>query len=137
MTCSRPIADWRCVSWMGRTDDFMLKWMSVPVGNGPPSNSCIRWEFSRTMLDLCHSPVALEPSSRCTQQLPSAFVNVQLLINVVARLGLAAKIDPALPRLLERPAGPLHDYLQDHSDLWQRAGSGPQPDTYLKAPPNT
>ena len=55
------------------------------------------------------------------QQLPSAFVNVQLLINVIARVGLAAKVDPTLPHLLKRPARTLHDYIHDHTDLWRRA----------------
>jgi len=55
------------------------------------------------------------------QHLPSAFVNVQLLINVVARIGLAAKVDPTLPRLLERPARTLHDYIHEHCALWQPA----------------
>ncbi len=57
------------------------------------------------------------------QQLPTAFVNVQLLINVIARVGLAAKVDPTLPRLLERPARTLHDYIHDNGDLWQRAAT--------------
>jgi len=57
------------------------------------------------------------------QQLPPAFVNVQLLINVIARAGLAAKVDPTLPQLLQRPARTLPDYIRDHRDLWQPAGT--------------
>lgn len=53
--------------------------------------------------------------------LPSAFVNVQLLINVVARLGLAARVDDTLPRLLGRPPLTLRQYIEDHRDLWRRA----------------
>lgn len=53
------------------------------------------------------------------QRLPAAFVRVQLLINVVARLGLAAKVDDTLPRLLGHPAGPLDAYLAAHRHLWE------------------
>lgn len=53
-----------------------------------------------------------------SQSLPSAFVNVQLVINVVARLGLAARVDDTLPRLLGRPATPLSQYVLDHRKLW-------------------
>ena len=55
------------------------------------------------------------------QGLPGAFVNVQLLINVVARVGLAAKVDDTLPRLLGRPARTLQGFLDDHLDEWRRA----------------
>jgi len=75
-------------------------------------------------------PIAYEPigllryrRQLTAQQLPPAFVNVQLLINVIARVGLAARVDPVLPRLLGRPARTLEDYIHDHSDLWQRAGA--------------
>jgi len=50
---------------------------------------------------------------------PGAFVNVQLLINVVARLGLAAKVDPTMEGLLGRPATTLARYLTDHRHLWR------------------
>lgn len=38
--------------------------------------------------------------------LPKAYVNVQLLINVVARLGLADTVTEQLTRLLGRPSAP-------------------------------
>jgi uncharacterized protein YbjT (DUF2867 family) len=52
------------------------------------------------------------------QGLPSGYVNVQLLINVIARLGLAAKVNDTMPRLLGRPPTPLATYLHDHRDAW-------------------
>jgi len=54
------------------------------------------------------------------QQLPSEYVNVQLLINVIARLGLAARVDGTLERLLGRPPTPLKQYIEDSVALWQR-----------------
>jgi uncharacterized protein YbjT (DUF2867 family) len=50
--------------------------------------------------------------------LPAAYVNVQLLINIVARVGLAAKITDDVPRLLGRAPGTLTDYLHDHREQW-------------------
>ena len=50
--------------------------------------------------------------------LPKAYVNVQLLINIVAKLGLAAKITDDVPRLLGHPARTLADYLHDHREQW-------------------
>ena len=52
------------------------------------------------------------------RSLPNAFVNVQLLINIVARIGLAKRIDDTLPSLLGRPATPLAVYIRDHRNLW-------------------
>jgi uncharacterized protein YbjT (DUF2867 family) len=72
---------------------------------------------------IAYEPVGLAQYRRelIVQGLPRAFVNVQLLINVVARLGLAARVDDTLPRLLERPAGTLAQYIADHRALWARA----------------
>lgn len=50
--------------------------------------------------------------------LPSDYVNVQLLINVVAKLGRAATIDPTLSHLLGRPARTLQTYIDDNVHLW-------------------
>lgn len=49
---------------------------------------------------------------------PKAYVNVQLLINIVAKVGLAAKITDTVPRLLGRPAGNLTSYLHRHREYW-------------------
>jgi uncharacterized protein YbjT (DUF2867 family) len=57
------------------------------------------------------------------QHLLNAFVNVQLLINVVARLGLAARTTNTIPQLLGRPAGTLDQYIADHHDLWTHPAS--------------
>lgn len=52
------------------------------------------------------------------EDFPKAYVNVQLLINIVARVGLAAKITDTVPRILGRPAGNLASYLQRHRESW-------------------
>ncbi len=43
---------------------------------------------------------------------------MQLLINTIAKLGRAAKIDPTLPRLLDRPPRTLQNYITDNVGLW-------------------
>jgi uncharacterized protein YbjT (DUF2867 family) len=53
--------------------------------------------------------------------LPKAYVNVQLLINIVARVGLAAKITDDLPRLLGHTPRTLADYLHDNRDQWTKS----------------
>ena len=50
----------------------------------------------------------------------STYANVQLVINVTARLGMAKKITPDLERLLGRPAVMLRDFLQANRSAWQR-----------------
>jgi uncharacterized protein YbjT (DUF2867 family) len=72
---------------------------------------------------ITYQPVGLLDYRRdlVAEGLPSAFVNVQLLINVVARLGLAARVDDTLPRLLGRPALTLRQYIDDHRELWRKA----------------
>ena len=52
------------------------------------------------------------------QQLPADYINVQLLINVIARLGLAAKTTDTIANLLHRPPTTLVDYLHQHRDTW-------------------
>jgi uncharacterized protein YbjT (DUF2867 family) len=54
------------------------------------------------------------------QHLPNGLVDVQLLINVIARLGLAARTTTTIPQLLGRPAGTLDQYIADHQRLWTR-----------------
>jgi uncharacterized protein YbjT (DUF2867 family) len=49
---------------------------------------------------------------------PTTYVNVQLLIHVVARLGLADTITSELPQLLGRPPRALTDYIRDNRDMW-------------------
>jgi len=50
--------------------------------------------------------------------LPGDYVNVQLLINAIAKLGRAAKSDPTLSRLLDRPPRTLENYIDDNVKLW-------------------
>jgi len=52
------------------------------------------------------------------QHLPSAYVNVQLMINVVARLGVAGRVSDVLPHLLGRPATTLERYVSDNRTRW-------------------
>jgi NAD(P)-dependent dehydrogenase (short-subunit alcohol dehydrogenase family) len=66
--------------------------------------------------------LTLEARSTATDTapgMPADYVNVQLLINTIARLGRAAKIDPTLPRLLGHAPHTLHDYITDNVELWQ------------------
>jgi len=51
---------------------------------------------------------------------PNDYVRVQLLINAVAKLGLAAKVTNEMPELLRRPSRTLQTYIDDHRDLWTR-----------------
>ncbi len=53
---------------------------------------------------------------------PGSYVTVQLLINLIARVGLAAHITDTVPRLLGRPATPLATYLHDHRRYWTAPG---------------
>jgi len=52
------------------------------------------------------------------QGLPSGYVTVQLLINVVARLGLAAKTTDTVEQLLTRPPTDLATYLREYRNCW-------------------
>ena len=70
-------------------------------------------------------PIHYEPISLLTARrelsaagFPTAYVNVQLLIHVVARLGLADKITSELPQLLSRPPRTLSEYIRDNRDMW-------------------
>ncbi len=49
---------------------------------------------------------------------PADFVTVQLVINLVARLGLAARVTDTLGRLLGRLPTTLATYLHDRRDRW-------------------
>jgi uncharacterized protein YbjT (DUF2867 family) len=52
------------------------------------------------------------------QGYPADYATVQLVINVVARLGLAARVTDTTERLLGRPATALATYLHDRRDRW-------------------
>jgi len=51
---------------------------------------------------------------------PPDYVRVQLLINIIAKLGLAAKANDEMPRLLHRPSRTLQTYIDDHRHLFTR-----------------
>jgi len=48
----------------------------------------------------------------------STYANVQLVINLTARLGMAARITDDLPRLLGRPPTTLHSFIEAHATVW-------------------
>lgn len=49
---------------------------------------------------------------------PSAYINVQLVIDATTRLGLARKITPDLPRILGHPAGSMAQFIHHHRAAW-------------------
>lgn len=61
------------------------------------------------------------------------YVRVQLVINAVARLRLAARITDTVPRLLARPATPLATFIDDHAAQWGR----PTPVTSIRREPKS
>ena len=46
------------------------------------------------------------------------YVNVQLIIDLTTRLGLARKITQDIPRILGRPATTLAQFIHDHRTVW-------------------
>lgn len=70
-------------------------------------------------------PIRYEPSGllRYRRELLAGgadptYVRVQLGINLVARLGLAARINGELPRLLDRPPRRLAEFVRDYRSAW-------------------
>lgn len=53
-----------------------------------------------------------------TQGHPSSYINVQLIIDLTTRLGLAGKTTGDLPRILGRPAGTMAQFIHDHRTHW-------------------
>lgn len=51
---------------------------------------------------------------------PTPLALVMTSIGLIARLGLAAGVDPTLPRLLGRPARGVGDFARDYSAAWAR-----------------
>jgi len=79
-------------------------------------------------------PVGYEPRSLLgyrrellAQGLPPAYVTVQLLINLIARVGLAAGVTDTVERLLGRPATPLATYLHDLRHCWEKLDPAGRP----------
>ncbi len=50
--------------------------------------------------------------------LPSAYVNVQLVIDLTTRLGLAAKVTGDVAQILGRPPTPMDEFVRDHRTAW-------------------
>ena len=48
----------------------------------------------------------------------STYANVQLVINLTARFGMAATITDDLPRLLRRPPTTLQSFIEAHASVW-------------------
>jgi len=46
------------------------------------------------------------------------YANVQLVINLTARLGMASKVTDDLPQLLGRPPASLLDFVRRHRQVW-------------------
>ncbi len=69
-----------------------------------------------------YEPISLRTARRelTAAGLPRAYVRVQLLINIVARLGLADTVTPTLAELLGRPSGTIPEYVHDRRELWIR-----------------
>jgi uncharacterized protein YbjT (DUF2867 family) len=72
-------------------------------------------------------PIEYEPISLITARrelraadFPSAYVNIQLLIHVVARLGLADTVNAEMARILGRAPRTLADYVHDTRPVWLR-----------------
>lgn len=75
-------------------------------------------------------PITYEPISfprywraLTAADLPRDYRVVQLAINAIARLGLAAKVTDDLPRLLGRPTRTLATYIHDAREAWARPGT--------------
>ena len=76
-------------------------------------------------------PVDYRPRSLLTrrrelrrQGTPAGLVTVQLMIDLVARLGLAARVTHTIERLLRRPATPLAVYVHDRRTRWETRTAG-------------
>jgi len=69
---------------------------------------------------ICYEPIGLLRYRRelLAAGSPRDYVRVQLLINIIAKLGLAAKVNDEMPRLLQRPSRTLQTYIDDHRDLF-------------------
>jgi len=75
-------------------------------------------------------PVHYEPISALryrkellAQGQESSFVNVQLVINAVAALGLASTVTDTIPEVLGRAATPMRTFIADHVEMWSRAAA--------------
>lgn len=51
--------------------------------------------------------------------LPFGQVLVQTVLHLGLRFGQAARVDPTLERLLQRPSHSLRDYVRAHADTWR------------------
>ncbi len=56
--------------------------------------------------------------------LPLGQVLVQTVLHFGLRFGQAARVDPTLERLLERPSHSLRDYVRAHATTWRDARQG-------------
>jgi len=67
-----------------------------------------------------YEPISLLASRREMRAagLPDAYVNVQLLISIVARVGLAASVSDEVSTLLGRPPRDLRSYIHETARTW-------------------
>ena len=54
------------------------------------------------------------------RDLPASAIMVQTILHFLLRFGQGATEDPTLETLLGRPGKTIHEYIEDHSHLWQR-----------------
>lgn len=91
-------------------------------GPGP-----VPWaEVTATLTHALGRPIRYEPASVLgyamhlrRRGLPLGAIAVQTILHVLLRFGQGENTDPTLGRLLGRSGRTIHDYIEDHADLWQ------------------
>jgi uncharacterized protein YbjT (DUF2867 family) len=86
-------------------------------------------DVARTLTERLGRPIRYRSASVPTyvghlrrSHAPWMQVLVQTVLHVGLRFGNAERVDPALPRLLGRPARTIDEYVRDHVELWSHAG---------------
>jgi uncharacterized protein YbjT (DUF2867 family) len=90
--------------------------------------AALNWNAVASLLSAeLRRPISYEPISLITARrelraadFPAAYVNIQLLIHVVARLGLADTVNTEIARILGRAPRTLADYVHDTRHVWIR-----------------
>ncbi len=83
-------------------------------------------EAASLLSEVIGAPVRYEPATLVgymrhlrRRGLPFGQVLVQTVLHLGLRFGQAARVDPTLERLLERPSHSLRDYVRAHADTWR------------------
>lgn len=98
------------------------------TGPGPVS-----WQqVTDTLSSVLGRPIRYEPASvpgyvrhLARRGLPRGAILVQTILHVLLRFGQGATFDPALERLLGRRPRTVHEYIEDHAELWTPPSSSP------------